>query len=84
MHEDPRVPCYGVAGTGSPVRKGMTIAIEPMVLEGRRETKTLADGWTAVSIDHKLTAHYENTVIITDDGCEIITLTDKEIEEING
>jgi methionyl aminopeptidase len=84
MHEDPSVPCYGVAGTGSPVRKGMTIAIEPMVLEGRRETKTLADGWTAVSIDHKLTAHYENTVIITDDGCEIITLTDKEIEEING
>jgi methionyl aminopeptidase len=84
MHEDPSVPNFGIPHTGSPIRKGMAIAIEPMVCEGRKETKTLADGWTAVTVDHKLSAHYENTVVITDDGCEIITLTDKEIEEING
>ena len=78
MHEDPSVPNYGIAGTGPVLQKGMTIAVEPMILEGKKETRILGDGWTVKSRDGKLTCHYENTIVITDEGYEIITLTEGE------
>ena len=78
MHEDPSIPNYGKAGTGPILTKGMTLAIEPMVLEGRKDVRTLGDGWTVKSKDGKLTAHYENTIIVTDDGYEIITMYEGE------
>ena len=82
MHEDPSVPNFGLAGTGPLLQKGMTIAVEPMILEGRKETRILGDGWTVKSRDGKLTCHYENTIVITEEGYEIITLTEGE-KEIN-
>ena len=78
MHEDPSVPNYGIAGTGPLLQKGMTIAVEPMILAGKKETRILGDGWTVKSKDGKLTCHYENTIVITEEGCEIITLTEGE------
>lgn len=78
MHEDPSVPNYGIAGSGPLIKKGMTLAIEPMVLAGKKETRILGDGWTVKSKDGKLTCHYENTIVITEDGNEIITLTEGE------
>ena len=78
MHEDPVVPNYGIAGTGPLLQIGMALAIEPMVLEGKKETRVLGDGWTVKSKDGKLTCHYENTIVITEEGCEIITLTEGE------
>ena len=78
MHEDPSVPNYGIAGTGALLRPGMALAIEPMILEGKKETRVLGDGWTVKSRDGKLTCHYENTIIITESGNEIITLTEGE------
>ena len=78
MHEDPSVPNYGNSGAGPLLKPGMALAIEPMVLEGRKETRVLGDGWTVKSRDGKLTCHYENTIIITEEGYEIITLTEGE------
>jgi methionyl aminopeptidase len=78
MHEDPSVPNYGIAGTGPILQKGFALAIEPMILEGRKDTRILGDGWTVKSKDGRLTCHYENTIIITEEGCEIITLTEGE------
>ena len=78
MHEDPAIPNYGRAGSGVKLAPGMALAIEPMVLEGRKETRVLGDGWTVKSKDGKLTAHYENTVIVTEDGYEIITMYEGE------
>jgi len=74
MHEDPYIPCYGKEGTGPILREGMTIAIEPMVMSGRNALRVLKDGWTAVSKDGKPSAHYENTLLVTKDGYEILTL----------
>ncbi len=73
MHEDPMVPNYGLSGKGVVLKEGMTIAVEPIILEGRKETKVLPDDWTAVTIDGKLAAHYENSIVITKDGYEILT-----------
>ena len=78
MHEDPSVPNYGIAGTGPILQKGFALAIEPMILEGRKDTRILGDGWTVKSKDGRLTCHYENTIIITNEGNEIITLTEGE------
>ena len=78
MHEDPSIPDYGKAGTGVKLVEGMALAIEPMVLEGRKDTRVLGDGWTVKAKDGKLTAHYENTVIVTDTGYEIITMYEGE------
>ena len=74
MHEDPSVPNYGVAGRGMRLRAGMTIAIEPMVNMGDYAVQQLSDGWTVVTADGKPSAHYENTVVITSDGCDILSL----------
>ena len=78
MHEDPSIPNYGKAGTGPLITPNIALCIEPMVLEGRKDVRTLGDGWTIKSKDGKLTAHYENTVIVTNDGYEIITMYEGE------
>ncbi|OGO48881.1 MAG: type I methionyl aminopeptidase [Chloroflexi bacterium RBG_16_64_43] len=74
MHEDPQVPNYGQAGRGVPLREGMTIALEPMVLVSTNETAVLDNHWTVVSADGSLTAHFEHTVAVTADGPLILTL----------
>lgn len=74
MHEDPEVPNYGKAGHGLRLKANMTIAIEPMVNAGTYDVVMLDDGWTVVTADGKPSAHYENTVAITEDGVEILSL----------
>jgi methionyl aminopeptidase len=74
MHEAPMVPNFGDAGTGMPLKPGMTIAIEPMVLVGTHETRVLKDSWTVISADRSLTAHFEHTVAVTDGDPLILTL----------
>ena len=74
MHEDPSVPNYGKKGTGIRLQKGMTIAIEPMINMGTYQVDFLSDGWSVVTRDRLPSAHYENTVAITDNGVEILTL----------
>ena len=73
MHEDPVIPCYGNPGTGPVLREGMTICVEPMILEGKPNVRVLSDGWTVLAKDGMLTSHYENTLVVTADGCEILT-----------
>jgi len=73
MHEGPQVPNYGTPGRGIVLRPGMTIALEPMVLVGTPKTRVLADQWTVVSADGSLTAHFEHSVAITEDGNMILT-----------
>ena len=74
VHEDPNVPNFGKPGMGPKLREGMVLAIEPMVNAGTHKVKTLKDGWTVVTADSSLSAHYENTVAILSDGPEILTL----------
>ena len=76
LHEDPEVPNYGAPGRGPRLLPGMTIAVEPMVNEGTYDVRVLKDGWTTVTADGKLSAHYENTVLITDGEPEILTVTE--------
>lgn len=73
LHEAPQVPNYGEPGKGPRLRSGMVLAIEPMVNEKSFEVKVLEDGWTAVTVDGFLSAHFEHTVAITDNGPEILT-----------
>jgi len=73
LHEEPQIPNYGEKGTGIRLKKGMVLAIEPMVNMGRSEVKIKKDGWTAVSVDGSLSAHFEHTVAITDNGPEILS-----------
>lgn len=73
LHEDPQIPNFGLPGKGITLRKGMTLAIEPMINAGRKEVKVLPDGWTTVTKDRKLSAHFEHTILITDTGYEILT-----------
>lgn len=74
VHEEPNVPNFGRAGSGPKLVEGMVLAIEPMVNVGTHRVKTLNDGWTVVTKDGKLSAHYENTVAILPDGPEVLTL----------
>ena len=76
LHEEPEVPNFGNPGRGPRLLPGMTLAIEPMVNEGVYDVKVLRDGWTTVTADGKLSAHYENTVLITDGEPEILTVTE--------
>ena len=76
LHEEPEVPNFGNPGRGPRLVPGMTLAIEPMVNEGVYDVKVLKDGWTTVTADGKLSAHYENTVLITDGEPEILTVTE--------
>jgi len=72
-HEDPQVLHYGRTGEGLVLKAGMTFTIEPMINEGARHTKLLPDGWTVVTKDRKLSAQWEHTVLVTDNGVEILT-----------
>lgn len=74
MHEDPSVPNYGRLGTGVRLRAGTVLCIEPMIALGDWRVKVLDDDWTAVTVDGKPAAHYENTVVVQNDGVEILTL----------
>jgi methionyl aminopeptidase len=76
MHEEPQVPNYGEPGRGPRLAEGMVIAIEPMVNAGKPQVKVLSDGWTAVTRDHSLSAHFEHTVAVTADGPWILTARD--------
>jgi len=73
MHEDPQVPNFGQRGRGQKLRAGMVLAIEPMVNAGAAEVKVLEDGWTAVTVDGSLSAHFEHTVAVTEDGPLVLT-----------
>lgn len=73
LHEEPEVPNYGTEGRGLRLVPGMTIAVEPMVNIGTYQVNTLSDDWTVVTADGKLSAHYENTILITNNGAEILT-----------
>ena len=72
-HEDPQVLHYGKAGTGLTLQKGMTFTVEPMINAGKPHTRLLPDGWTVVTRDHSLSAQWEHTITVTDDGFEILT-----------
>ncbi|MBE6999038.1 MAG: type I methionyl aminopeptidase [Clostridia bacterium] len=74
LHEDPEVPNFGEPGHGPRLRAGMTIAIEPMVNAGTYGVRVLSDGWTVLTLDHALSAHYEHTVLITDGDPVLLTL----------
>jgi methionyl aminopeptidase len=73
MHEDPQIPNFGVPGTGPRLKAGMVLAIEPMINAGRHGVEVLDDGWTAVTKDRKLSAHFEHTVYVGENGPEILT-----------
>lgn len=73
LWEDPQVPNYGKPGTGPRLENGMVLAIEPMVNEGTYEVETLPDGWAVVTSDRKLSSHYEHTIVIRDNGAEVLT-----------
>ncbi len=76
LHEDPQIPNYGKPGMGIRLKPGMVLAIEPMVNTGGYEIETLEDGWTTVTKDGGLSAHFEHTVAITEDGPVILSITD--------
>jgi len=76
LHEDPNVPNYGTAGRGVRIYPGMTLAIEPMINVGTEKVRMLGDGWGVVTADGKLSAHYENSIAITDNGVINLTLLD--------
>jgi methionyl aminopeptidase len=77
MHEDPQIPNYGKPGTGLKLKAGYVFAIEPMLNMGTHHTKTLADGWTVVTMDGKPSAHVEHTIAITEEGPEVLTRVER-------
>jgi methionyl aminopeptidase len=76
LHEEPQVPNYGTAGTGTQLRPGLVLALEPMITQGTFDVETQADGWTVVTADGKLSAHFEHTIVVTNEGPKILTLRD--------
>jgi methionyl aminopeptidase len=76
LHEDPFIQNYGPAGRGPELRPGLVIAVEPMVNLGASETRLLGDDWTVVTADGSLSAHFEHTIAVTEDGHEVLTVTD--------
>ena len=74
LHEDPLIPNYGRPGTGAKIKRNMTLAVEPMLALGTYECRTLGNNWTVVTVDGRKSAHYENTILITDGEPEILTL----------
>jgi methionyl aminopeptidase len=83
MHEEPQVPNYGQPGKGIVLRPGLVLAIEPMITEGVHEVETLKDGWTVVTADGKLAAHFEHTIALTDEGPKILTLREHDFMELD-
>jgi methionyl aminopeptidase len=73
LHEDPFIPNWGPAGRGPDLRPGLVVAVEPMLTLGGEETRQLADGWTVVTADGSLSAHFEHTIAVTEDGPEVLT-----------
>ncbi len=73
LHEDPQIPNYGLPNRGLLLKAGMTLAIEPMINLGNKEVKVLSDGWTTITRDRSLSAHFEHTILIQNDGYEILT-----------
>jgi methionyl aminopeptidase len=73
MHEDPQVPNYGTRGKGPRLKAGMVLAIEPMINAGGAGVKVLPDGWTTLTVDGSISAHFEHTVAITKDGPRVLT-----------
>jgi methionyl aminopeptidase len=73
LHEDPQIPNFGVRGRGLELRPGMVLAIEPMVNEGSYRVKTLSDGWTVITEDGRLSAHFEHSVAITENGPDVLS-----------
>jgi len=78
FHENPNILHYGKAGTGDIIVEGLTFTIEPMINAGKRHCKLLPDQWTVVTKDHSLSAQWEHTITVTEDGCEVLTLRDEE------
>ena len=78
FHEDPQVLHYGKAGTGETLKAGMCLTIEPMINSGKRHSKVLKDNWTVVTKDRSLSSQWEHTLLVTEDGVEILTLRDEE------
>ena len=78
FHEDPQILHYGRAGTGMEMQEGMIFTIEPMINQGRPETRLLGDNWTAITKDRKLSAQWEHTILVTADGYEVLTLRTEE------
>ena len=76
FHEEPQVLHYGRRGSGLALKAGMIFTIEPMINAGRRNIRQLADGWSIVTADHSLSAQWEHTVLVTDDGFEVLTLSE--------
>jgi methionyl aminopeptidase len=84
LHEEPQIPNYGVPGRGPRLAEGMVLAIEPMVNAGKPAVKVLSDGWTAVTKDKSLSAHFEHTVVVSGEGCRILTLPESAQAEAHG
>jgi len=82
LHEDPPVPNFGQKGMGPVLRPGMALAIEPMVNAGTWRIETKPDQWTVVTADGRLSAHFEHTVVVTESGCEILTVTEEQRHEL--
>ena len=80
LHEDPAIPNYGEPGFGPILRKGMTLAIEPMITAGKHNVRILADDWTTVTCDKSDSAHSEHTIVITDNGYKILTTEEAELD----
>jgi methionyl aminopeptidase len=76
FHQDPQVLHYGKPGTGVRLEQGMIFTIEPMINAGRKDIRSLADGWTVVTRDHSLSAQWEHSILVTEDGYEVLTVSD--------
>jgi methionyl aminopeptidase len=76
LHEEPEIPNYGMPDRGPRLKPGMVLAIEPMVNVGERYVRTLEDDWTVVTVDGSICAHFEHTVVVTAEGCEILTIAE--------
>lgn len=79
LHESPSIPNFGPSGYGPILKEGMTLAIEPMINAGTKRVKILPDGWTVKTTDRAYSAHYEHTILITKDGCVVLTTTEEEL-----
>ncbi|MGB9905981.1 MAG: type I methionyl aminopeptidase [Candidatus Saccharicenans sp.] len=82
LHEEPQLPNFGLPGHGPRLKKGLTLAIEPMIAAGHWEVEVLTDGWTAITQDRSLSAHYEHTVALTDRGVEILSLDSRKAGDL--
>ena len=81
IHEEPAIPHYGVAGKGLRLKEGMVITIEPMINAGKKEVRIMGDGWTVKTKDRSHSAQYEHQIVVTENGCEVMTIRDEEIAE---